>query len=586
VLASRREPALPLARLRAEGRLVEVRMHELSMSEREAKALLQGAGVELPDDDIAKLTRRTEGWPAGLYLAALSLRASAGAGRPAASFRGDDRFVSDYFRLELLSHLPAADLAFLTRTAVLDRMCGLLCDAVLEARDSDAELRALERSNLFLIPLDHERRWYRFHHLFREMLADELARREPGLVSELNSRAADWWEARGEVEAAIDYAGAAGDSERVLALVGAAAEPAYHSGRIATTERWFARLDDEALLERQPAIAVLGAWMHAWSGRPEAAERWARAADRGPAGAVMADGSPVGGWIASLRAAFCRDGVERMRQDAEAAAQSLGARSAAKATAVCLHGVAQLLAGEEALADETLAEAVELAAAAAATDMASLALAERSLLATERGDSAAAASLAEQALAIVEDARLDDYATSAIAYAAAARAALRHSSWTRALDDIERASRLLPLLTHAVPWLAVQVRLELVRAQLALVDGGRAAQLLDEVDELVARRPDLGVLLTHAEDLRRQVAEAQQDDGWASSLTGAELRLLPLLTTHLSFREIADELVISRNTVKTQAISVYRKLGVSSRSDAIARAVDLGLVGTPLRPSA
>ena len=132
---------------------------------------------------------------------------------------------------------------------------------------------------------------------------------------------------------------------------------------------------------------------------------------------------------------------------------------------------------------------------------------------------------------------------------------------------MERAAKLTPLLTYAIPWLAVQVRLELTRAHLSLVNWSSAAAVMSEVDELLARRPKLGVLNEQAAELQHRLAvSTQPDDNWASSLTGAELRLLPLLTTHLSFREIAERLFVSRNTVKTQAISVYRKLGVSSRA--------------------
>jgi LuxR family maltose regulon positive regulatory protein len=582
VLASRTATELPLGRLRAEGRVVEVGPGELSLNEREAQALLLGAGLKLSAKEVADLTRRTEGWPAGLYLAALSLRASAAGGRPAAEFRGDDRYISDYFRLVLLSNLPEPEIEFLTRVSVLDRMCGSLCDHVLERSGCAGELEMLEESNLFVVPLDHERKWYRFHRLFRDMLRDELERREPGLADLLNSRAADWCERHDDAGAAIEYAHAAGDVARVVTLVGGAAQPAYHSGRFATVERWLARLEDEKELLRNTSLAVLGAWTHALRGRAEAAARWAQTAESGPADAVMPDGGPALAWVSTLRAAMCPDGLQRMRQDAEIAVRTAVPGSQSAATASFGLAMSYVLAGDDALADPLLAEAVQLAIEVGATDNATLALAARSLLASGRNDAAAAETLALQARELVDAARLDDYATSALTYVASARSALRNSNWTRALKDLERATTLTPLLTYALPWLAVSVRLELVRAHLALVNWGRAVALMAEVDELLARRPDVGVLRLQAEDLQSQLAAGHQpEDNWASSLTGAELRLLPLLTTHLSFREIADRLFVSRNTVKTQAISVYRKLGVSSRSEAIDRAAELGLVTAP-----
>ena len=415
------------------------------------------------------------------------------------------------------------------------------------------------------------------------MLKDELERREPGLAARLSSRAADWHEARGDIEAAIEYAHAAGAGGRVIELVGIAAHPAYQSGRFATVERWLARLEDEHELTANTALAVLGAWTHALRGRPEAALRWAHVADAGPADAVMPDGDPALAWTTALRAALCADGVDAMREDAETAMRSAHPGSQAAATGATLFGIAQVLAGDDVVGEQTLAEAGELAVEVGATDCATLALATRSLLANDRNDAAAAEALALQARDIVDSAHLDDYATSALTYVASARAALRHNNWTRAATDMERASQLTPLLTYALPWLAVQVRLELARAHLSLVNWSSAADVMGEVDELLARRPDLGVLNVQAAELQQRLAASNQlDDNWASSLTGAELRLLPLLTTHLSFREIAERLFVSRNTVKTQAISVYRKLGVSSRSEAIERATELGLFAAPV----
>ena len=432
VLACRTAPALPLGKLRAEGRVLEIGPDDLSLTTREAQALLAGAGLKLAGHEVEALTRSTEGWPAGLYLAALSLRASREGGRSAAGIRGDDRYISDYFRLVLLESLPEAEIEFLTRVSVLDRMCGSLCDHVLERSDCAFELERLEQSNLFVVPLDHERRWYRFHHLFRDMLEDELERREPGLAARLSSRAADWHVERDDVEAAIEYAHAGGDSRRVIELVGIAAQPAYQSGRFATVERWLARLEDEQELTENTALAVLGAWSHALRGRPEAARRWAQVAEAGPADAVMPDGDPAIAWTSALRAALCADGIDVMCEDAETAMQRAHPGSQAAATGTVLLAVGHLLMGDEELGAPMLADAGELATEVGVTDCATLALATGSLLANARNDADEAEALALQARELVESARLDDYATSALTYVAGARAALRHNNWTRA----------------------------------------------------------------------------------------------------------------------------------------------------------
>jgi LuxR family maltose regulon positive regulatory protein len=292
-LASRRSPALPVALLRARGQLMEVGVDELAMDAREAGALLEAAGVALPDTEMTELVGRTDGWPVGLYLAALALKAAGGRqGDGGYSFGGDDRFVADYLGSELLAQLPPELVVFLTRTAVLERMCGPLCDAVLDAGGSGRVLEQLELSNLLVVPLDRQRRWYRYHHLFGELLLAELERREPDLVSGLHARAASWHEDNGLPEVAIDHAQAAGDADRVARLVAALAQPAYAAGRVDTVRRWLAWLEERGLVDRYPPIAVLGAWVQALVGRrPAAALRLADAAEGRPEAAMGAVGT-------------------------------------------------------------------------------------------------------------------------------------------------------------------------------------------------------------------------------------------------------------------------------------------------------
>ena len=205
-LSARGQTAFPLGALRAQGFAMEIGPDELRLDEGEARQLLRAAGLELAHDDVAELTEHTEGWTAGLYLAAISAKASGAGVEGAAGFRGDDHFLADYLRSELLSQLPRDELRFLTRTAVLERMAGPLCDAVLESSDSAAALAALARSNLFVVALDRNEQWYRYHHLFQELLRAELERGEPELVPQLLTRASQWCEANGQPEAAIRYA--------------------------------------------------------------------------------------------------------------------------------------------------------------------------------------------------------------------------------------------------------------------------------------------------------------------------------------------------------------------------------------------
>jgi LuxR family maltose regulon positive regulatory protein len=244
-----------------------------------------------------------------------------------------------------------------------------------------------------------------------------------------------------------------------------------------------------------------------------------------------------------------------------------------------LLGVAELLDGDAATAERTLQAAVEHAAHQDAWLIVSLGYAELSLLAQSKDLWSLADDLARRAAEAATRFDSELHAGGALAHVACARSALRNSDWTRAGNEIDRVQLLLPRLTTALPWLSGQVRLELARVHLALNDLAGAGELAEDLNRLLLARPHLGTLRSAAVDLRQQIEELQDHpSGRASSLTAAELRLLPLLTTHLSFRQIADHLYVSRNTVKTQAISVYRKLGVTSRTEAIERAVEYGLL--------
>jgi LuxR family transcriptional regulator, maltose regulon positive regulatory protein len=578
LLASRARPSLPVALLRAQGRVVEIGVEELAMDHQEARALLEGAGVGLADAAVDELLARTEGWPMGLYLAAMAHKAG-GPRQAWAGFTGADRFVADYLWSEVLGELPAERMTFLTRTAVLKRMSGSLCDAVLDTTGSGDVLASLEASNLLLVALDRHRQWYRYHHLFQELLLAELDRREPDLVRELHARAASWCEANGLPETAIDHAQAAGDADRVARLVWKLAMPAYGAGRVDTARRWFGWFEDHGLVGRYPPVAVLGAWLQALVGQPVAAERWAEAAERGPVAGMLPDGSSSQSYLALLRALLCRDGLDRMRADTLAALDKLSPASQWQATAQLLEGICYLVAGETDRADVILARAVEVATGANALPVAAIALAERSLVAMHQQDWTQATALAEQAAEVVRTGGLDGYVASALVHAVVARVAAHQGDVPSAQEQLGRATRLRPLLTYALPYLAVQTLLELGRACLALDDPTGARAVLRQARDVLRRRPDLGILPTQVDELWSKLDTSRDGLAGVSSLTPAELRLVPLLSTHLSFRELGERLHVSQHTVKTQAMSVYRKLGVSSRGQAVQRLKELGLEG-------
>ena len=379
-------------------------------------------------------------------------------------------------------------------------------------------------------------------------------------------------------EAAIGYAMDAGDADLVARCVEQAAIGVYRSGRLATLQRWFDWFDDHGLLQHYPAVAMLGAWIQALGGHAATAERWATAAEGGSYVGLLPDGSSIEGWRALLRAKLCRHGVTQMRTDAEQALTLVPVGSLWRAPAQLLLGISQLLAGDLGAADDVLAEAVEVAQDTGATVAVTVALAERAILAIGRQDWQDAETLVAQARSLVASAHLEECVTSLVVYAAAARVAIHHGDVALAQQELARAQRLRPQATHALPYYAVQARLELIRAYLALTDVAAAQTVFREVDELLRWRPDLGILRDQANQLRAQLDHLRGELIGRTSLTTAELRLVPLLATYHTFREMGESLHLSQHTVKSQALSIYRKLGVSTRGQAVQRVQEIGLL--------
>jgi len=487
--------------------------------------------------------------------------------------------VSEYLESELLARISPGQREFLTRAAVLERMSGPLCQAVLDLPGSGEALAGLARSNMLLVPLDHRGEWYRYHHLFRDMLLAELERLEPGLIPVLRRRAAAWYLANDLPEEALEYSIAAEDVEATARLVEKLWLPTYWQSRITTVQRWLRWLEEHGAVGAHPMIAVAAPGISTTTGRPAEAERWADMIDRWQNGdpARSAD-AYAEAWAALLRTMHCRRGVEQMLANVDEARRRFAEQDIVYPVVELFQGVALILSGDLDAADTSLEDAISIWETGA-PDVLALAQGERSLLAMADGNWSRAEVLAGQARTVLRRARIEESYVTPLVCALQARAFLHRGDVPAARQELVTAQRLRPLLTYSLPHFAVQARLELARVHLALADLAGARTLMREIDSLLKRRPDLGTLGGEAKALRANLAK-ERDPAivGASALTSAELRLLPMLSIHLPVHEIAAGMYLSPHTVKTQVRSIYRKLGATSRGQAVARSRELGLL--------
>jgi LuxR family maltose regulon positive regulatory protein len=259
-ILTRTDPLLPLSRLRARGQLTEIRAADLRFTDDEASAFLNDLmALGLSVDDVAKLVARTEGWIAGLQLAALSMEGRDDVQGFISAFSGSHRYIVDYLVDEVLDRQPDAEREFLLCTSILERMNGALCDALLGHTNGQATLAALEAANLFLVPLDDERRWYRYHHLFAQVLRSCLQEMHPDRLPELHHCAAEWYERNGSTADAFHHALAAGDKDRAARLVERAGRPTMMRGELITVRNWLEALDEEGY--GSPWLDITRAWM-------------------------------------------------------------------------------------------------------------------------------------------------------------------------------------------------------------------------------------------------------------------------------------------------------------------------------------
>jgi LuxR family maltose regulon positive regulatory protein len=573
-MAGRTEPDLPLARFRAAGDLLEVGATLLALEEQETAALAELDAHPLTREEARELTARTEGWVTGVRLAAGALARGQVTSGSLPAISGRDRHLEAYIRSEFGRTLAGDDVAVLTRTSILETITPGAAEAVSGISDAWARLSTLARGSLLIQDVGVAEPAFRYHTLIREFLGGELDRREPEARPELHGRAAAWFAAAGDTGQAVEHSIAGGDVDGAARVVTGVAVPAFYAGHGRTLDRWLQRFDDAAF-DRHPPLAVIAGWIHLLNGRPEPADQMADVADRATFVGSPGDGSAsFESQRAMLRAVMARHGPADMLANAELAVAQEQPDSPWRANALYLLGAARLVLGEVDAADEALAASIP----AGPRSGSSVARAKRSSIAMARGDWREAERFARESLDVVTMAHYEEIGASLITYAVSARVAIHRGDLAQGREHLVRAQLVRPLLSYAWPCFSVDALLEVARAYLALSDPAGAQVVLREAEQIVRRRPALGVLTTDLVAMRRRLADAKSTLAGSSTLTTAELRVLPLLSTYLPFQEIADRLMVSRNTVKTQAMSIYGKLQASSRSEAVERAVELGLL--------
>jgi LuxR family transcriptional regulator, maltose regulon positive regulatory protein len=579
LLIGRSDPALRLARLRANGALAELRARELAFTQGEAHELLvDRGGLNLAPAEIELLVDRTEGWPAALVLAALWLRAVPDPGRAVREFGGGQHFVAEYLSQEVLGSLDEATRSFLVRASVLGRFTAELCDGVFDRSDSASRLGELERSNLFVIPLEHGG-WFRIHSLLAEFARLELASVEPGAALDIQRRAAEWLRARGFVVEAAEHGAAAGDHDFVAELLSEYHLSLIGSGGARTLLRCVRTLPEEQLLEH-PELTVSAATAAAMIGHSTLEQRrLLRLASRAKIDRPDRSAPYVEAVAAMLRAASVEGDVATAVRDGErAVAIAEAAAEEVLAAALAAHARALYFSGDLDHAWTAALRAVEHSPAETWPPGHAFARATLALVAAERGRLGAARAHAEKAKAIVGHVGSGRTWLGANAAAALGVVLAGEGDLAKAERELGYAERFfrddLATVHHA--WLLVL--LAHVHCRRGRFEEAEAA--LDRACEEMAELGDSGRISALAEAVDDELDEAKARAGAGEIVARpsvAELAVLELLATDLPVREIARKLFLSPNTVRSHSRTIYRKLGVNSRAEAVARAEVLRL---------
>ena len=579
-IGTRTEPPLQVPRLRARGQLVEIDADELRFSRTEAGTLLnQLLGLGLTDEDVVALHQRAEGWPAGVYLAGLSLRNRSDRHDFIARFAGDDRHIVDYLGEEVLADLDPDTRQLLLRTSIFERVSGPLCDAIVGTSGSARKLETLARSNLFVVPLDERRDWYRYHHLFRACLNTELRLESAELIPELHRRASRWFQGTGEVTEAINHAIEGQDFPAASELLATHWNEVVSTGGLRTVEMWLMALP-EHVVTGDARLCLARAWTSFAKGALEEVLPCLETAEAAPVPGPLLDGTTsVASGAATLRASYwlrMGDFGKTVSYAREALALERGPWRAISSN--CL-GTAFYWLDETAQARQQLEATIEVGRELVPL-VALFAIGLLAVMDCERQDWNAVSRRLGEARQMIDAGGLREYWMGAGVELARGLAS-EHD------DDFVVAE--MAMARSLVLYRRGQAQVDTAHALLHLarvhVREGHDAVANDEIDEaamLIRSCPDPGPriqrLLVQARGRARIDARITPRPASVEELSDGEFRVLRLLASELTQREIGAELYLSLNTIKSHTRSIFRKLGASSREQAVARARELELI--------
>jgi LuxR family maltose regulon positive regulatory protein len=577
LLLSRAATPAWLSRARAEGRLLELGPDDLAFTDEEVARFAADRALAVSDSVLADLHARTEGWAVGLYLASLALEATGDA--TVLDRVGSSRMVVDYLRTQVLDPLDDDTRDFLRRTSILEELTPSLCDAVLERDDSAAVLRSLERRVQLVMAIDDEGTAYRCHHLLGEALVIDLTEHASAAIPGLHARAAQAYLERGQIDDCIRHARLSGDLALTSRLIWTAMPLAVGTGNPDALERWLDPLTEtERGLDRW--LTVSSAWLALQHGDVDELNGWLLRAEA-HAGRDWLDRVAEDEYAATLgmmHVVVGRGGMDETLRLVELVPQGLPTWSPWLTPTYAIGTMVAALRDLGELSTRLAAEGLEVAGALSVPTVTADILSWNALEAWCRGDRDEAQRLAMRLRALVVEHHLDRLTTAGLTMTVLGLLDAEGGRRDDAVTTLGTARRLLLLMRGIVPWFRSLGPVLLARAHHILGDDAAAHLLLEEARSHLTADLEGTRVIALLEETAVLVERSRRTSSAPTLLTAAEMRVLTYMPSHLTYPQIGEHLFLSANTVKTHALSIYRKLDVTSRNDAVVRARTLGLI--------